>query len=227
MRRREFITRGVTGLTAVTLGPLIVSREGEVAASSAVSAVAAGHKTVAHWLSDFVLAAGIGTIFDSVLEWLSSLGSTERAEAERVNSLMASSGFIILDSPVYAHGNNFFYYAINQDGFNACAPFFVGNEESNPLIEGPALMGIAVSGLDWTNPDVSAADALIPNRQYQTNGSEFGVSLEYPLHYDTNAGTLDIGYTAYPNTREGTISVVASHSNGGLLYGADHDIMWV
>ncbi len=225
MNRRQFLKVSATGLVSVAFSPWLIScGAAAVGGGGVVAGLAA--KTVSEWLADFVGAVGVNIVADSVVDWVKGLDPDKRNETERVNNAMISNNFNVFNTPVYGHRNTIFYGVGNQDGFNACTPFFAGNGADNPLIEGPILMGIAIAGTRWNNAEATAADGLIPTRQYQNNGSQFERSLSAPFHYDTNAGTLDVAYRADPTNRKGKISLVAAHPNGGTLWGEDYDIAW-
>ena len=220
LTRREFLKVGATGLISVTFAPLLGS-----CSFASSPAVQEGAKKVVDYVIEFAVLVGLKKASETVEEWIQGLDESSRQTVDDTNTKMAEAGFTNYKTPVYYNNTVIFYGVENQDQFNACVPFY--SAEGIPLVEGPALMGIALSGKDWSSSSVSAADGLIPLKAYQDDGSQFEVSFPKPFQYKTNAGTLSMTYEADTNNKKGLISVVATDNNGGVLHGQDHVISWV
>ena len=182
---------------------------------------------MATWLAEFASAAGIAVVEAVLADYYDSASQQRQAEIDAISDRMAEHNFVIPDTPVYTDSDTVFYGVTHRDRINCCAAFYASNGAIS-LLEGPALMGIALSGINFGGADgLSVADVFVPIEQVRADMSDFRKGIDPSSVYQTKAGQLEIGYRSdYPEASTGTVSVVATRENGGVLFGGDHDLTY-
>jgi hypothetical protein len=218
--RRDFLKVSLAGLAGITtLSPII---SGCAALTSPpVRKVA---KTVLQHFAEFIIIAGLRKASEYFDDWMAGLDSESQNTVNITNQKMENAGFIYYNTSVYYNNNVILYGVENTDAFNSCVPFY---SDGISLVEGPALMGIALAGQYWQSSNVHPADGLIPLYPYQDDGSQFEKSFSKPYGWKTPAGELEMNYESDYANKKGLVSVVARENNGGILHGEDYQIDFV
>jgi hypothetical protein len=227
MTRRQFVKTGIT-LVGGVAATLVVGSCGPEVAVPAAAATLSAAKPVAEWFGRFATSVGASIISSVIVDWAANAGGRLGSEANAANNQMQSAGFNVYASNVYQYvfpSNTITFYAMGANGgFNACAPFI--RNDGKALVEGPVIMGLALSCLNWSSTDVPPADGLLITKALQTVGSDFMKTEPNPFKFTTRAGNLAIQYASIPEKQQGQVSVVAKKDNGGLLHGQDYLVQW-
>jgi len=230
MSRRQFLKTGITLVSGaaitMSLGGTLVGCGGEAAPLFAATLSAA--KPVTQWVKEFAEKIGVALIAGFIPDWVSGAAGQFSADAREANNMMQSAGFNVYATSVYQYSfsaNTITFYAMGQNtGFDACAPFL--RNDGKALVEGPVLMGLALSALNWQSTDVHPADGLLLTKALQNVGSNFNKTEPNPFRFYTPAGSLAIQYSSDTAKQQGLVSVVAKKDNGGELHGEDYLINW-
>jgi hypothetical protein len=225
MYRRRFIKAGI--ISGLALSPLMISCGAAAPALSPVIippiASVAG-KTVAEYLIEFVTGVAINIVSSSVSDWMTSLTGSQKDNVNRAEQDMRNMGFSIYATNVYNFANSVVFFGMSQpNGPDTCVTFM--GKHAISLVEGPALMGIALSGKYWDVPNIEAPSALLPIKAHQAEVSDFNTNSSQPFRYDTPSGNMNIAYQANPSTQEGKVRV-QSIVNNQLIHDKTFGISW-
>lgn len=209
MKRRRFFK--VSVVSVITSSPLLAACGGEIPAAAplaapAVEAFSLAGKTVAEYLIKFAEEVGIEILASEVADWLKGLAGQQGKAAREARDDMQKMDFVNYVTKVYNFNNSVIFFGMSKkQGPDTCVSFMAKRAIS--LVEGPALMGIALSGLSWDAKNVASPAALLPIKAHQTEISTFENSSSQPFRYTTPAGEMFVSYTANPAANEGKIRV--------------------
>jgi hypothetical protein len=186
--------------------------------------------TVLQWLLRFATSVGSNIVADSVANWMRNLNNRNKQVVSGANQMMKRDRFEIYDQDIVnLSANNIHFYGVyHRNGLNACAPFYTvnpgGELKTEIMLDGPPIVGLALSAADWDNRQVSKADGLVPLKGNRTL-SIFSAPQGQPVNAKTAAGNVEIGYWSDRRSK-GVVSVVSRKDNGGVLFGADYELNW-
>jgi hypothetical protein len=178
------------------------------------------------FLAELASITGSQVIAARIQEWLETRKPAQKDDVGKLLEDMAKHGFTDFRDPrVYSAGPAVFTGIGNSDGVNACTPFLIEGEKP-ALVEGPAMVGLALAARDWKDVGgVTAAQAFIPTGTIsREQGSEFGMSYTSPFVYATVAGQVTLNYEAGLTGRRDRISVKVQRAGGDVLLRRDYRV---
>lgn len=158
-------------------------------------------------------------------EYLPLVSAPVQRHIKLVNDMMKKGHFPHLEqSNVCRVDDLFFYTAIHEDNFNACAAFFSKSGGARTLMEGPTLVGLNLAAQQLKQQEgytsTECRDLLYPFKLNSRSVGTFQKGYLTPDDYQTQNGKVTIKYVNSENdsdrkSGEGIITVTAVRDRRG------------